>query len=59
MSLKQAQQKSDKAWAAWMASPSPATKAASQAAFASLVKAQQKAWAGGREWMFSPDTQPK
>jgi hypothetical protein len=58
MSLKQAQQNADQAWAAWNASPSPANKAAAWAAYDALIKAQNQTW-NGTDWMFSPDTQPK
>lgn len=57
MTLRQAQRKADKAWAAWIANPTPQTKAASRAAFATLVQVQH-ATPSWSDWTGSPDTQP-
>ena len=54
--LKQAQRNADRAWAAWMDTPSPATRARLDKATADLKAAQDAAW-DGTEWKYSPDTQ--
>jgi len=58
MTLKEAQHAADKAWAESVANPSPATRAASRAAFETLVAVQHvtPSWL---EWRGSPDTQPR